>query len=145
MSNTSPSPGWYPDPRDASQVRWWDGSQWTGEYLPEHKPKGLPLWALVGWFALCILGAFACWWFVLLMAAFGCDSGWDGCEDVGGFVVILYAVLAGLGLLGLLIWALVKPTPTVKLVAFLLMPVWVLLCVGLTAGVYIVMAQVALG
>ena len=25
----TPSPGWYQDPRDASQVRWWDGGQWT--------------------------------------------------------------------------------------------------------------------
>ncbi|MCB9428117.1 MAG: hypothetical protein H6524_04835 [Actinobacteria bacterium] len=29
MGNGTPSPGWYQDPRDASQVRWWDGGQWT--------------------------------------------------------------------------------------------------------------------
>ncbi|HPJ18602.1 MAG TPA: DUF2510 domain-containing protein, partial [Actinomycetota bacterium] len=29
MGNGTPSPGWYQDTRDASQVRWWDGGQWT--------------------------------------------------------------------------------------------------------------------
>jgi len=26
-----PPPGWYPDAVDATRVRWWDGSRWTGE------------------------------------------------------------------------------------------------------------------
>ncbi|MHA6670218.1 DUF2510 domain-containing protein [Homoserinimonas sp. A447] len=26
---TMPSPGWYSDPQDAQQSRWWDGSKWT--------------------------------------------------------------------------------------------------------------------
>lgn len=136
-------PGWYPDPQGGS--RYWDGERWTADFVSDQKPKGLPIWALVGWWVLCLLGALACWWFVLLMAAFGCDSGWDGCEDVGGFAVLLYAGLAGVGLIGLLVWALVRPTPTIKVVAFLLMPVWVLLCVVLTAVAYMVMAQGALG
>jgi len=25
------SPGWHPDPTDPSQMRWWDGSQWTAQ------------------------------------------------------------------------------------------------------------------
>ena len=24
-----PAPGWYPDPSNATQLRWWDGQQWT--------------------------------------------------------------------------------------------------------------------
>jgi hypothetical protein len=26
-----PPPGWYPDAVDATKVRWWDGSRWTGD------------------------------------------------------------------------------------------------------------------
>ena len=31
-------PGWYPDPADASQLRWWDGNVWTDRTQP------LPAW-----------------------------------------------------------------------------------------------------
>lgn len=27
--STTPSPGWYPDPADAAQQRWWDGKGWA--------------------------------------------------------------------------------------------------------------------
>ena len=49
----SPSPGWYPDPRDPSIVRWWDGNAWGPQTHPaapvapaqqtveSHKPRGL--------------------------------------------------------------------------------------------------------
>ncbi|GAA3746801.1 hypothetical protein GCM10022239_22930 [Leifsonia bigeumensis] len=30
--------GWYPDPADATQARWWDGSQWTPQTRPRHTP-----------------------------------------------------------------------------------------------------------
>jgi|GEM_PF-5119976 len=28
--------GWYPDPTDDAQARWWDGSQWTSTTRPRH-------------------------------------------------------------------------------------------------------------
>lgn len=31
-------PGWYSDPHDASQLRWWDGTQWTGHVAPAVPP-----------------------------------------------------------------------------------------------------------
>ena len=37
---TSPQPGWYPDPENASQLRWWDGTQWTAQFAPTAPPAG---------------------------------------------------------------------------------------------------------
>lgn len=31
---TSPPPGWYPDPKDPSAQRWWDGRAWGQLYVP---------------------------------------------------------------------------------------------------------------
>jgi uncharacterized membrane protein YhaH (DUF805 family) len=36
-----PPAGWYDDPWDASQIRWWDGEQWTG-YAAPHPRGGVP-------------------------------------------------------------------------------------------------------
>jgi hypothetical protein len=38
------NPGWYPDPRDPSRDRYWDGSKWSGQ---TRKRKGR---GVVGWF-----------------------------------------------------------------------------------------------
>jgi len=27
--NSLPAAGWYPDPADATRIRWWDGQTWT--------------------------------------------------------------------------------------------------------------------
>lgn len=34
-----PPAGWYPDPQDANQLRWWDGAQWTAniQAVPRHE------------------------------------------------------------------------------------------------------------
>lgn len=41
-----PNPGWYPDNRDSSLVRWWDGYQWTGyaQPKPNTKMRSRDLW-----------------------------------------------------------------------------------------------------
>lgn len=33
-SMANPQEGWYPDPHDKTQVRWWDGDAWTDHVLP---------------------------------------------------------------------------------------------------------------
>src|SRR3954447_5939326 len=35
-------PGWYPNPTDASQLRWWDGNTWTDHTVPH--PRWQPGW-----------------------------------------------------------------------------------------------------
>lgn len=34
MTVEQPNPGWYPDPSGAQQMRWWDGTRWTGATRP---------------------------------------------------------------------------------------------------------------
>ena len=29
-----PNPGWYDDPEDSTQLRWWSGNSWTGRRMP---------------------------------------------------------------------------------------------------------------
>lgn len=36
MANTVVIAGWYPDPADDGQARWWDGNQWTQTTRPRH-------------------------------------------------------------------------------------------------------------
>lgn len=36
----TPAAGWYPDPHDATQNRFWDGSQWTDAFAP--RPGAYP-------------------------------------------------------------------------------------------------------
>jgi uncharacterized RDD family membrane protein YckC len=35
---TLPAAGWYDDPQDPSQQRWWDGAQWTAQNRPRQGP-----------------------------------------------------------------------------------------------------------
>lgn len=35
----SPEAGWYPDPSDPTNVRFWDGSNWTNEVKPNSEVK----------------------------------------------------------------------------------------------------------
>ncbi len=40
MSEQSPPPGWYPDPADPAQYRYWDGAGWTSEATGWGTPGG---------------------------------------------------------------------------------------------------------
>ena len=37
-----PEPGWYDDPQDATQVRWWDGARWTEQRRPREAAEPPP-------------------------------------------------------------------------------------------------------
>jgi len=39
MKNMS-TPGWYPDPRDDGQERFWNGTEWTEQVRPAETPPG---------------------------------------------------------------------------------------------------------
>lgn len=38
------APGWYRDPADDEQLRWWDGHAWTSYTRPNPGVQHLPLW-----------------------------------------------------------------------------------------------------
>lgn len=42
MADAQPPAGWYPDPQDAQQQRYWDGSTWTGHTAPSGAPPSAP-------------------------------------------------------------------------------------------------------
>ncbi len=37
-NGTQPAAGWYADPQDAAQLRWWDGTQWSAHTAPVPQP-----------------------------------------------------------------------------------------------------------
>lgn len=39
---SGPSPGWYPDPSGAPQLRWWSGSHWTHRCQPRIDSSTIP-------------------------------------------------------------------------------------------------------
>lgn len=63
--DNSAAAGWYTDPIDAGQVRWWDGAQWTdrvAQQAPQVEPKALSYGerfrkAFKWTFALAVVGA----------------------------------------------------------------------------------------
>ncbi|MFN8184091.1 MAG: DUF2510 domain-containing protein [Candidatus Nanopelagicales bacterium] len=135
------APGWYPDPAGGG-TRFWDGQAWTDRLVADKPPgKGIPGWALIGWFVVMALAAFAGFWFVLLMTAFGCDSGWDGCVGVGETAWVVYTGMCVVGLVGLLVWSLISRSATVRIVAFLGMPAVVALALGVSTLVYFLLAN----
>lgn len=134
-------PGWYPDPA-AGGSRYWDGQAWTDRVVVDKPPgKGIPGWALIGWFVLMALTAFAGFWFVLLMTAFGCDSAWEGCTKAGESTWAVYAGISTVGLVGLLIWALVSKTPGPRVAAFILMPFILVVALVASMAAYMLLAQ----
>lgn len=99
--------------------------------------RGVPGWVLVGWWLLMILVAFGAFWFVVLMTAFGCDSGWDGCVGAGQASWLIYGAISVLGLMALLVWALRSRSAGPRIAAFVLMPVTVGLAILLAFAVYV--------
>lgn len=42
MTQAQPPAGWYPDPQDAMQQRYWDGTAWTGHTAPTGVASAMP-------------------------------------------------------------------------------------------------------
>ena len=131
-------PGWYTDPGGAG-TRYWDGVAWTDQV--KAPSKGVPGWLLVVWFAVMAVAAFLGFWYVLLMTAFGCDSGWDGCVGVGETTWLAYVAFCVVGLIGVLIWSLVSSSPGVRIAAMFLMPGVVILALVGATGLYFALAS----
>lgn len=53
----TPNPGWYPDPAAPNQVRYWDGTDWTGAAVRERDwPQRHPaLTAVLAFWAACVM------------------------------------------------------------------------------------------
>lgn len=94
--------GWYPDPWSAGaagKVRYWDGLGWTG-YAADAagaamRPNlGVPGWLLGMWAVVALAISAAIFPVVLVMGAFACDSGWEGCSEASANAIASYAVVA---------------------------------------------------
>jgi hypothetical protein len=95
-------PGWFPDPWSAGvagKVRYWDGSGWTG-YAADTAPVlvrpnlGAPGWLLGVWSGIVLLVSAGIFPVVVVMGAFACDSGWDGCSTASSNAIVSYALVA---------------------------------------------------
>ena len=42
MASTAPPASWYDDPNDPTQLRWWDGSEWTDHVVPREEAEPEP-------------------------------------------------------------------------------------------------------
>lgn len=103
--------------------------------------KRVPAWVIAVVWVLAAALALAASFFVLMLIAFGCDSGWEGCADVSANALFGYVGLAALSLVGPLVWAIVSSSRTQQIIACVLMPVGVILSVVLTFSYYAFMAS----
>ena len=90
----------------------------TVEQQPSVSP---PIWVVVVWWVLMILVGLAGFGLVIMLIAFGCDSGWQGCEDASVVSVGLYIGIAAVALVGTLIWAVLAKSTGIRILAGILM------------------------
>ncbi len=57
---------------------------------------GVPGWVLAIWWALLAAVGVGLFFIVIAMAAFACDSGWEGCSQAAADGIAAYVVVTGL-------------------------------------------------
>lgn len=98
--------GWYDDPDDATQLRYWGGSAWTDHRAPKQAPpppaapqgtpeRTLATWGVLGGGVLAVIGALMPW--VVIRAGFAQGSV-AGIEGDGGFSGVAGLVLIATGI-----------------------------------------------
>lgn len=108
---------------------------------PETDTVSPPIWLVVVWWVIMLIAAVLGFGMVFVLIAFGCDSGWQGCENASVVTVVLYCGIAALTLIGALIWAVTATTTGKRIIACVLMPVGVVLALAASWGYYWLMAS----
>jgi hypothetical protein len=103
---TATPPGWYEDPTDPANLRYWDGKTWTEHVSGRREPAAVPTGG-VNWVAggiviaaLGLTAAVVSFLFALLTAN-ACGMFADGCDDYGepapGFALFVASTIVAGG------------------------------------------------
>lgn len=79
---------------------------------PNPPPRGIPWWVVGIVAAVSFAETLAVGFFYLMLAAFACDSGWEGCAEISTTSMVIYAVLSLMIFIGCLLVGLLPKMTT---------------------------------